>query len=340
MLHTFKQLIKRLICALLYYSGLLFLFKKWVMRGKAVVLMYHRVIPETPGLKTYSHKGIIVDEKSFEKQLDFLKRHFQVLSAPEFVKSLHRKIPFEKPSCLISFDDGWIDNHDHAYTQLKKRNIPAIIFLPTDYMGTGKLFWQERLCNTMHILCKDLAQHAQLLGRMGFEMKSNDPDHEILKFVSQQKNQSPETIETLLCDLEQYMHDQNIKFPLENMDSYLNWDQVRAMDSNIIYYGSHAQSHTMLPKLSRDRQRNELSHSKTIIETETGLSIDSIAFPNGDYNQDTLSLCEECNYKVAFTTQRGHVSANDNPFMLKRVNVNNAVSASIPIFFCRVLGLL
>ena len=59
--------LKRAAAGVLYYSGLLWLYAAIRLRRRAVVLMYHRVLPS--GADTYSHDGIIVRPETFARQM-------------------------------------------------------------------------------------------------------------------------------------------------------------------------------------------------------------------------------------------------------------------------------
>lgn len=127
----FKLLIKQLAARLLYSSGMLWILMRVRLRGRAVVLMYHRVLPEPLFSETFSHPGIIVTPDTFARHLEVLRRYFHPLTLEEFQECIELGHPFPRGACLITFDDGWIDNHEHALPLLRERGIPAVVFTAT-----------------------------------------------------------------------------------------------------------------------------------------------------------------------------------------------------------------
>ena len=145
LLHKLKYFIKNTIAYLLYYSGILFIIKKYKLNNKSIVLTYHRILPYLDRNKSFSHSAIIVDTQVFEKQIKFLTKNFNIISCNDFSNKLIHNNNFRSSSCLITFDDGWQDNYRNAYPILKKYNVPALIFPATDYINSNKLFWQEAM---------------------------------------------------------------------------------------------------------------------------------------------------------------------------------------------------
>ena len=102
----------------LYYSGVLGLWCRVSLRRRAVVLTYHRVLPDDAVARTWSHPGIVVTRHTFDTHVRTLKRFFRVLSLDEFLDGLERADGFAGPSCLITFDDGWRDTYTEAWPVL------------------------------------------------------------------------------------------------------------------------------------------------------------------------------------------------------------------------------
>lgn len=90
------------------------------------VLMYHHINP---------HKGNIVTIRPevFEAQMKHLKkRGIRTLNADELISYINGDLVPDQRSVVITFDDGWLDNHIYAFPVLKKYRLNAIVFIVTD----------------------------------------------------------------------------------------------------------------------------------------------------------------------------------------------------------------
>jgi peptidoglycan/xylan/chitin deacetylase (PgdA/CDA1 family) len=103
---------------------------------------------------TYHHVGIpsgskwrlnTVSEKSFEYQMNFLRRHgFHVIGFEELVEGIEEGQQFARNTVVLQFDDGYEDNYQYAFPILKKYSFPAMIFLISDKIGApGFLTWDQ-----------------------------------------------------------------------------------------------------------------------------------------------------------------------------------------------------
>lgn len=93
------------------------------------VLMYHRILPET-------HPDA-VSVPMFERQLEYLKRRFRVLTPDELLLYLHGELRERRPCAALSFDDGWLDNLLFATPVLRKHGLRATLAVSAGYLHDG-----------------------------------------------------------------------------------------------------------------------------------------------------------------------------------------------------------
>ena len=80
-------------------------------------------------------------------------------------------------------------------------------------------------------------------------------------------------------------------------DNFLNWDQLREMQSWGMSIQSHGHEHIYLSDLDRNEQCFQVRLSKEILEHELGERVTILAPPGGRYNQDTQELITELGYE-------------------------------------------
>jgi hypothetical protein len=93
------------------------------------------VLTREQRLQTASQPGIVVEDKTFAMHMALLKRRFTVLTLDQFADRVTNRRVFGDSCCLITFDDGWIDNFDNALPVLRTHGLPAVIFLPVNFIG-------------------------------------------------------------------------------------------------------------------------------------------------------------------------------------------------------------
>lgn len=104
---------------------------------------------------------------------------------------------------------------------------------------------------------------------------------------------------------------------------YLSEEAIKEMSSYGIDIQSHTVNHLHLDTLNYNEQLSELKQSKQILERITGKEVISIAYPFGDYNQDTVKAAKEAGYKMAFTTNLGLSDRDDNIYELDRIYISS-----------------
>ncbi len=93
------------------------------------MLTYHRVNDHRP------QDRLSLSREAFARQLDLLLENgCQVMPLPAAVASLPQG-EWPPRAVAITFDDGYADNFNYAWPELRQRNLPATIFLTADWIG-------------------------------------------------------------------------------------------------------------------------------------------------------------------------------------------------------------
>ena len=339
--------LKVVVSHTLYNLGLLQLWQAYAMRGKAVVLMYHRVL--TPGERdaSSSHPALVVERETFARQMAFLKRRFRVLSVEEFAAFLERRKPFPNSSCLITFDDGWRDNYENALPALRAHGLPALMFLPVNYIGHPRVFWQEALT---HLLVRAIGaarrdgaarqRLVELLTPTGLtavlDITAADPKPSVFAAVDSQKRWPRALIEDLLRRLAE-----ELGIRLEDLaatDGFMSWEQVQSMGTHRVAFGAHGVEHLLLSKVSPEEAEHEIRESWTVVDARLKPAVKTFSYPNGYTTPDVVGRVKAAGYRLAFVTRWGFVSPASDPLTLPRRNVHEGGTASGPMFLARLMG--
>jgi peptidoglycan/xylan/chitin deacetylase (PgdA/CDA1 family) len=334
---TGKIVIKRMVSELLSSCGAHTLIEHFRFSDKAFVLMYHRVLNSVDSQMLFVQPGMFVTTSSFEKQVVFLKKRFEVV----FLEDLVEKVLNGESNgglCAITFDDGWRDNYTDAFSVLKKYSIPATIFLATGFVGTNRIFWPEEIC---YYLDRSIANKLSFDGaplslvRFNKEISSYDPckqeSHfersiEILKEFSQNERE----------EILRYFRGMfRIDPPPRQM---LNWDEVCEMHvSGLVRFGAHTVNHEILDKVPLLKAREEISKSREEIENHLGIRISTFAYPNGNNNGSLQKMLAESGYNAAVTTRKGFLERGMPRMEIPRIAIHEDVSNTIPMFRSRIL---
>ncbi|SHK76490.1 polysaccharide deacetylase family protein [Desulforamulus aeronauticus] len=101
------------------------------------ILMYHKVNPDprTGGL------GLRVPPDKFEWQMKYLKRNgYETISLTDVLDHFEQGKHLPDKPIVITFDDGYKDNHDFAYPIMKKYGYTGTVFVVTQAIGNTNFF--------------------------------------------------------------------------------------------------------------------------------------------------------------------------------------------------------
>jgi peptidoglycan/xylan/chitin deacetylase (PgdA/CDA1 family) len=140
---------------------------------------------------------------------------------------------------------------------------------------------------------------------------------------------------------------------LANVGRSITWDDVKALAKAGMGIGSHDVQHTQLagggvPTASVATMRYQVTESKRQLEAKTGVTVDSIAYVGGGYDQTLIQVVHGAGYLTARSIERGVLQTQAIRFHLhvSRVSWHDDVTdiykgtmaPGLPMFAKRVSG--
>ncbi|MCH8879340.1 MAG: polysaccharide deacetylase family protein, partial [Planctomycetes bacterium] len=106
------------------------LYRRLMGTCRTTVLLYHRVSDD-------HLDSVTVGVEQFIKHVRLLRRRYDVMDLPAFLAN--RGQPRRRPGVVITFDDGYEDNH-LAARLLRRAGLPCTFFLSTRIVGSDRGF--------------------------------------------------------------------------------------------------------------------------------------------------------------------------------------------------------
>lgn len=272
---------------------------------RPLVLGYHRVVENFDESVRNDMPSMLISAAMFERHIDFLARHFTFVSPDEVGEAARQGRPFEKPVAAITFDDGYEDVYELGVPILKRKGIPAAVFVVSDLVGRRAWQVHDKL---FHLVEKGFTvwdnprrQLQGVLDDLGL------PAAEILR--DRTSTRSPHlAVSALLpklsrADVTRVMGylECNVGNGFVNVPRTMTWPMLRQMIDDGFTVGSHTCSHVSLPMETAATTTQELSASKRAIEEALSTRIDHFAYPGGQFTPAVVEALAQCGYRYAYT---------------------------------------
>jgi peptidoglycan/xylan/chitin deacetylase (PgdA/CDA1 family) len=228
------------------------------------------------------------------------------------------------PFAVLTFDDGYRDNLDHALPVLQAHNAPCTVFVTTGFAeGTAPLWWidLEEAIARQNAVTVDLPS-----GRTTFAAASAQEKAEAFERIYWALRPGPE--EAFRAVVAQLAADAGIDPLARTRALCLDWAGIRTLAADpLVTIGAHTLTHPMLAKHDEAAARAEMVESKRIIEEKLGRDVRHIAYPVGDpgsAGQREFRLARACGFETAVTTRPGMLFAAHAQHLtaLPRISVN------------------
>lgn len=288
---------------------------RFLNRRAVPILMYHRFSRDEEFGKT--------SEKAFESHLRYLTKHYRIISLDELVDYKRKGEPLPPRSAVITIDDGYRDFYDIAFPILKKLNVPATLYVVTNFVEGKNWIWTDK---ARYILKKTLANRCDLtVGSQKIEAWLSDTDSRVKaagSINSELKKMLDEDKDAALADIAKQMNAAILEIPPDEFKA-LGWDEAREMREGNIEIGSHTANHSILTNVSEEVLLEELRSAKTVLEEKLQKQSIHFCYPNGNVSKCARDAAEAAGYVSAVTTELRLCENGDDPFLLPRIDAES-----------------
>ncbi|MFH0731638.1 MAG: glycosyltransferase [Candidatus Omnitrophota bacterium] len=322
------DIIKHFICYILYYCGLTQLaLKLFIKNKKTVIFMYHKVLE---GKSVFSGLPVQV----FEKQVDFIRRYFNVVGFPEL---LAHKNYIKANRAVITFDDGYKNTYDCAFPILKRYGLPATIFLATGLLGNGRLIWTDKISYLVQKTNKPTLTVKIDGYSEKFALLTDKDRKKAIERIKESLKRTNEIIKKeVLAEIEREVSVD--PKGISDSQGMLNGQEIGEMAKEAIDFGGHTVNHPILTNIPLEEAWKEIKESKEEIEKHANKPVIAFCYPNGmkeDFNPEIKDLLKRAGYQCAVTAIGGCLNTNDTDlFEIKRLPT---YETRMPLFAAKVL---
>ncbi|AMN47456.1 hypothetical protein ACG33_10155 [Steroidobacter denitrificans] len=259
-----------------------------------IILMYHR-FSEHPTLGKVSRDEL-------RSQLAFLHSKCNVISLEELYRGLTEGVSWKTSTVAVTVDDGYQDVYDVGFPAFMEFDIPASLFVVTDFVSGRMWHWPDKIRYILSTTCKSSIEIEDAAGSTCIFIDSPEAidsawNHICDRCFMQSEAVRVETIASLAKSA-------GVRIPQEPPAGArpVTWSALNEMKSSGIYIGSHGVSHRRFTSLSTDDAVKELVKSKYELEDRLQIPVDTFAYPYGavqDQPEGVGNLVKGAGYKMA-----------------------------------------
>lgn len=301
---------KRTALRLMRRCGVFASFRE-MNKDKALIVTYHRFSRTEDGRSTSA--------TALVEQLAFLKRHYSVVKLSEIKESITLRKPLPPRTAVVTIDDGFCDAYEIAFPILRQIQIPATLFVITDFLDGRIWLWTDKL--------RYLTANARS-GRVRVNITSNDLtfnlDGPLSRLAAASKvneilKKLPESVKD--SAIQEIAASLKVSLPNEPPPEFgpITWAQAIEMDRANIEIGSHTLTHPILPNVGNEQLDRELSGSRARLEQALEHQVKLFCYPNGSYDARTKRAVAKAGYECAATTEPRLVEKESDPLALSRI---------------------
>ena len=291
-----------------------------------MILLYHLVFPDSTPKDTWN-AGLVLRLSDFKHQLNWLKKHFEILSLENYMAMFLQYGKLPKNKYAITFDDGYQQVIDLVSPFLTEEEIPATFFVTSSHLKDKSLLWFVYF----NALCSEKCYENIEIGGNNYPLTNYKSSMVAWRKLIKLARESGDAIT--------FYKNYSKKYPLPDhvIKKYQGISEnqiVNIGQSKLLSLGAHTIHHPYLDQISKEAQAAEMIGNKQTLENISGKVIRYFAYTGGICNTEILHSVEEAGFEAAFAiTPRNQ--GNNLVFEMPRTDL---YSPSILKFKLKVFG--
>ena len=306
---------------------------------KLTIVMYHYVRPIV-GSRFPDIKGL--ELQLFEGQLEYILRHYNVVSFGQVIDAAHGGEPLPSRPALLTFDDGLKDHFEHVFPALRRHGIAGAFFPPSSVVLERRMLD----INKVHFVLASVPDKTKLITileelvedagtpyvlrpleeyRREFWVKGRYDDEPVAYLKRMLQHSLPEPLRALITD---HMFKRFVSADVTGFaaELYVSLADLEVMIDGGMEVGSHGHNHLWLDREPELVQAADIDKSLVMLDM-LGLPRSGFLFcyPYGAYNDETLRLLadRECAAAVVVNKVQLAVPTANRLLELPRLNTND-----------------
>lgn len=275
-------------------SGALSVLRRLPLWRGLLVLCYHRI--GDAARSPLDRDLFSASDAEFERLIAYLASNCDVVDAEGAARAMaHRR---SGRRVLVTFDDGYRDNHDVAWPVLRRHGVPALLFLATGFLDRPRLSWWDE---------------AALL--------AGDDEAALRETITRYKALPADRADAVLDELAERTGRPR-PGPEAADGVWMTWDMARAMRDGGVDIGGHTHDHGILGRMSPEAQEEQIATGARRLREELGVAQRWFSYPVGSpeaYDEHSVAAARRHGAELAFTFERGYARPGTDPMRIPRL---------------------
>jgi peptidoglycan/xylan/chitin deacetylase (PgdA/CDA1 family) len=310
-----------------------------MVRSNLTIVMYH-FVRDLEHSRYPEIKGLRVEE--FKEQLGYIEKYYNVVRMEDVIDAFDSGQDLLPPNpLLLTFDDGYIDHFTNVFPILNGKRMQGSFFPPSKAIKENRVLD----VNKIHFLLASVSEKSKIVEsifsmldelREEYPVQPNEHYQRIVstesRFDTSQvtfikamlQRELPEEVRKVIVDrlFRKYVTSDEAAFSSE---LYMNLDQIRCMNRNGMFIGSHGYDHYWIGTLDPGRQEREIDLCLGFLnEIGSALSDWVMCYPYGSYNDSLLEILNKRGCKLGLTVNVDIADLGQvNPLLLPRLDTND-----------------